>query len=91
MSEITNISSLTDWRAVSAPTAPSQYSPLPAESSVADTFEMTPFSKALLEASGGSSLRFARLSAIRGEIQAGTFETGERLEGTVSRLIDLLG
>ena len=37
-----------------------------------------------------SSFRLARANAIRAEIENGTFETPERLRGTVDRLLALL-
>ncbi|HNQ24433.1 MAG TPA: hypothetical protein PKK06_15210 [Phycisphaerae bacterium] len=37
-----------------------------------------------------SSLQQARQAAIRAEIQNGTYETLERLNGTVDRLLDVL-
>lgn len=37
-----------------------------------------------------SSFRSAKVQAVRGEIEAGTYETSERIAGTVSRLIDVI-
>ena len=37
-----------------------------------------------------SSLRTARLAAIKGEIAAGTYETPWRIRGTVERLLDVI-
>ena len=37
-----------------------------------------------------TSFRLARLRAVRADIEAGTFETKERIQGTVGRLIDEL-
>jgi hypothetical protein len=87
MIEINNINRA-DWRPFSPAAA---HAALSFAQPAAAEAELTPFSKALLEATGGSSLRDARINAIRGEIKAGTFETPERLTGTVSRLLDLLG
>lgn len=36
------------------------------------------------------SARLARTNAIRAEIEAGTYETPERIAGTVERLLDIL-
>ena len=38
-----------------------------------------------------SSLRIATTTAIRAEIEAGTYETPQRIEGTVERLLDVIG
>ena len=38
-----------------------------------------------------TSFRMARTRAIRAEIDAGNYETPERIRGTVDRLLDLLG
>ena len=35
--------------------------------------------------------RFSKISTLRDQIESGSFETNERIEGTVSRLADLLG
>ena len=37
-----------------------------------------------------SSFRVARVRAIRDEIESGTYETPERITGTVERLLDVL-
>lgn len=37
-----------------------------------------------------TSFRLARLRAVRADIEAGTYETRERIEGAVGRLIDVL-
>ena len=90
MSEIINVSNPTDWRPASLPMA-TPGAPVPAAEPEADSLELTPFAKAMLDVTGGSSFRAARINAIRGEIEAGIFETPQRLQGTVSRLIDVLG
>ncbi len=36
------------------------------------------------------SLRLAKTNAIRAEIDAGTYETPERIRGTVERLLDII-
>lgn len=49
------------------------------------------FDAALQGVLSQTGFRLARLRAIRGEVQAGTFETQERLRGTVDRLLGVLG
>jgi len=91
MSEIISVSNVTDWRPLSSTLAAyDQTVDAPEIQQPQDTVEVSPFGKMLAEV-GGSSFRAARLAAIRGEIDAGTFETPERLDGAVSRLIDILG
>ena len=64
----------------------------PAESDPqTDRVEFTQNAQALADSQELSSFRLARVNAIRAEIQAGTYETPERIAGTVSRLIDVVG
>ena len=58
-------------------------------SSAIDTVEISLTARALASAAEKSSLRMARTRAIRGEIEKGTYETPERIEGTAARLLDL--
>ncbi|MFQ5461214.1 MAG: hypothetical protein ACE5E5_01165 [Phycisphaerae bacterium] len=56
-----------------------------------DSVEFTPMSRALpAEVMSKVSLRLARANAIRAEIDAGTYETPERIRGTVERLLDII-
>ncbi len=55
-----------------------------------DTVEFSSAGRQLAETVGSSSFRAARIQAIRSEIAAGTYETRERIEGAVSRLLDIL-
>ena len=55
-----------------------------------DQLELSPAAETLARATGESSLRLAHVAAIRAELAAGTFETPERINGTVDRLIDVL-
>ncbi len=91
MSEIINISSY----------LPSIYQPreLPDSKSpigdsaplVRDRVEISPRGRLLAETSASSSFRTAKTQAIRAEIEAGTYETPERIEGTVARILDVIG
>lgn len=60
-------------------------SPLPA-----DRVEISDQARALALAAQASSDRLAKTRAIRAAIQNGTFETPERIRGTVERLFDAL-
>jgi hypothetical protein len=63
----------------------------PTGSSVEDTVELSPVGLALSRADVQSGLRIARVCEIRAAIKAGTFLTPERLDGTVERLLEILG
>lgn len=55
-----------------------------------DSVEFSNIGRSLANANDVSSLNKARLQAVRTEIDNGTFETPERLYGTVDRLIQFL-
>jgi hypothetical protein len=63
----------------------------PTGSPVEDTLELSPAGIALSRADVQSHVRIARISGIRAEIKAGTFLTPERMDGTVERLLKILG
>jgi len=48
------------------------------------------FRNAVLRSVEQSSFSLARTRAIRAEIEAGTFETRARIDGTVDRLLDVI-
>lgn len=48
------------------------------------------FDEELQQVLSRTSFRLARLRAVRSEIEAGTYETKERVKGAVGRLIDIL-
>jgi len=56
-----------------------------------DLVELSRAGMALSCADHDSSFRTAKVAAIRAEIAAGTYETSERLMGTVDRMLDVLG
>lgn len=56
-----------------------------------DSIEISNIGRSLANANDISSLNQARLQAVRMEIEKGTFETPERIHGTVDRLIQFLG
>ncbi len=55
-----------------------------------DTLELSRVGEALSRAAEMSSFSIARVRAIRAEIESGTFETPERIAGTVKRLLDVV-
>ena len=78
------------------PTGPSHArssapAPSPHSAPEQDTVEISSASRELAGTMADSSFRIARVNAIREEVVNGTFETPERIEGTVSRLLDVLG
>ena len=58
--------------------------------SVGETVELSRPGRVLPYAVEESRFRIARIQSIRTEIQAGTYETPERINGTVERLLDVL-
>ena len=62
-----------------------------AGSPIEDTVELSPTGRALSRADVQSRLRIIRISEIRAEIKAGTFLTPNRVDGTVERLLEILG
>jgi len=55
-----------------------------------DSLELSPVGRVLSDAASESSLRLARIRAVREDIRNGTYETPDRLDGTVRRLLDVL-
>ena len=55
-----------------------------------DSLEISPLGSALSRAVELSSLSLAKTRSIREQIESGTYETPERINGTVSRLLDVL-
>jgi anti-sigma28 factor (negative regulator of flagellin synthesis) len=62
----------------------------PPDRTETDTVEFSQFGQALAEAAEKSSLRLARLRAIRAEIESGRYETSERIAETARRLLSVL-
>ena len=63
----------------------------PTGSPVEDTVELSPAGLALSQAEVRSCVRRARILDIRAEIKDGAFLTPERVDGTVERLLEILG
>ena len=55
-----------------------------------DSVSISAAARALNEAIESSSLRLAKIRAVRAEIEEGTYESYERLEATASRILDLI-
>ena len=92
MSAIVNISSVSAPLPAASTTLTNPTShPARSRASGEDTVELSWLGRAFASATGQSSLDLARTRAIRADIQAGTFETTERLDGTVEQLLDVLG
>jgi negative regulator of flagellin synthesis FlgM len=60
-------------------------------SSVTDSVEISRLGRTMSRIMNDSSLRLARINALRAQIADGTFETPERINGTVDRLLDVVG
>lgn len=58
--------------------------------SESDTIELSDRGIALAKAANDSTLRIARIAAIRAEIEADSYETPARIYGTVDRLLDII-
>ena len=63
----------------------------PASFPVGDTVEVSAAGLALSQTDVHTCLRFAQICRIRAEIKAGTFVTPERIDGTVARLLEVIG
>ena len=96
MSEMVNIGNVTPAAIANLPFAGQR----PADLGVAqksamgrfdpDTFEFSDEGVALARATALSTLRIARMAAIRDEIHNNIYETPARINGTVERLLDVL-
>ncbi len=94
MSEIINIGSVNSHIApVYAPVNPPALREAgQAEApSATDSVEISRLGRTMSRIMNDSSLRLARINAIRAQIADGTFETPERINGTVDRLLDVVG
>ena len=96
MSEISNIgitnSYSTAYRALNpAPAGQAQQGGQSQSIGESDPVEFSRMGRMLAGASDTSSLRLAKIQSIRAEIADGTFETHDRIEGTVDRLVQVLG
>lgn len=64
--------------------------PLATLTAEGDRVEFSSVGRTLSRIAEESSFRIARARAIRDEIENGTYETPERITGTVERLLDVL-
>ena len=90
MSEIININDLGPLPSVSRQFREPSGCRSTADRLTGDTAEFSVRGTALARAMEESSLRIARTRAIREEIANGTFETPERINETVERLLDVI-
>ena len=92
MSEISNIAGTFPFAAFVEPTPAASFCRESVNAApIEDTVEISRFSESMQEVVERSSLRIAKTRAIRFEIAAGTYETPERIRGTVERLLDVIG
>lgn len=93
MSAIVNVGStpaILPFFVASTPSATSVDPSAAAAAIRGDTVEFSPLGRALARATELSSFSLAKVRAIREEIASGTYETPQRIAGTVNRLIDIL-
>ncbi len=95
MSEISNIginsANPTAYRSSNtAPTGPIDRGGQGGAMGESDPVEFSRIGRMLAGATETSSLRMAKIQALRAEIADGTFETQERIDGTVDRIIQML-
>ena len=93
MSEISGIGNIINPYARNV-ARPALYTPatrtIPTPNVEAERVEQSRFGALLSHAVEQSSFQIARARAIRAEIENGTFETAERIKGTVERLLDVI-
>ena len=65
--------------------------PLSDQTAEGDRLELSGRARSLSGTVTPSSYDLARLHAVRAEIAGGTYETPERIAGTVERLLDVIG
>lgn len=91
MSEISNIgftpSYAATFRTASAPHLPNETGDAASGIGESDPVEFSRMGRLLAAGTEMSSLRLAKIQALRAQIADGTFETQERLMGTVDRII----
>ncbi len=90
MAEINNISSILPPVVPVRESYPQAVGQQSAVGEVKDNVEISEAGRALARAEDVSSYRRARIESVRQEIEAGTYETPERVQGTIDRLLALL-
>lgn len=96
MSEISNIGISSTYAASfrnANSASPTQNTPAGGSDSLgeSDPVEFSRLGRLLAGTQEISSLRLAKIQALRAEIEDGNFETPQRIDGTVDRLIQVLG
>jgi len=90
VAEINNISSILPPVVPVRDSYPQAVGQQSAVDEVKDNVEISAAGRALARAEDVSSYRRARIESVRQEIDAGTYETPERIQGTIDRLLELL-
>ncbi len=90
MAEITNISNITPIAVRSRESYPQSVGRQTATQGIEDRVEISEAGRVLARHEDASSYRRARVEAVRQEIDAGTYVTPERIQGTIDRLLELL-
>ena len=54
----------------------------------ADQLDISPAAEAAIQAAEGGEIRSELVARVRGEIASGTYETSEKLDATLDRLLD---
>lgn len=62
-----------------------------AQEPIADEVQISDAARLAEQAGGAADIRYDRVAEIRAQIAAGTYETPEKLEIAVSRLLDEIG
>ena len=88
---ISNVSNILPIRPAGPATSAPPVTSIPRYAAPAqDTVEFSPLGRAMARAAAESTMRLAQINAIRSEIQDGTYDTPERIRGTVARLLNSL-
>lgn len=90
MAEINNISNILPSAIPVRDSYPHAVNQQSAAPEVKDNVEISAAGRALARTEDVSSYRLARIESVRQEISAGTYETPERIQGTIDRLLALL-
>ena len=59
-----------------------------AAGSSADQLDISPAAEAAIQAAESSEMRSELVARVRGEIASGTYETADKLDGALNRLLD---
>ena len=65
--------------------------PSPASAAPSDRVDISPAAEAAIEAAEQGGIRGDLVARVRGEIAAGTYETPEKIDAALNRLLDEIG